>query len=312
MNNNDDDFELNFDDDVYDMTAQNRTVPDNRSGDIYGTYGGGQSDDIYGVYRPNASYNSQYAKSRAIADSDDKVYAVVNILYYIALFSGNAVIAYFILSKNYDLKLFKDICIASSVFSDGVLLVDAFMTYNRYKRTSLIVTGIFCPVMYPFFRCSARMERKSIPVLWILLNVVFGIMFVQEAMVPMMLSIKGEDLYDSKYESTMEKFKECKYDSKTETEDVLKLWFTEYSLDVTKEEGDYLYVQVKGQTSTQIQGVVSTYKNINPNTLLDFKVQKSDGSYTVMNLKLNDNLYNQYRDYIWKYWHAKYRKPELW
>lgn len=311
MNNNDD-FELNFDDDVFDMTDPNRAVPDNRNADIYGTYNGGQNDDIYGVYRPGASYNSQYAKSQAIAKSDDKVYAVVNILYYIALFSEVGIFAYFVLSKNYDLKLYMDMCMASGIFIEGVLLVDAFMTYSRYKRTSLIVTGIFCPAIYPFFRCSARMESKNLPVLWVLLSVVFGIMFVKDASVPMMLSTKGKDLYESRYESTMEKFKDYKYDSKTETEDILKLWFNEYSLDVTKEEVDYLYVQVKGQTNTQIQGVVNTDKNINPNTLLDFKVQKSDGSYMVMNLKLNNNVYNQYRDYMWKYWHTKYREPKLW
>ena len=84
------------------------------------------------------------------------------------------------------------------------------------------------------------------------------------------------------------------------------MWFEDYNIDVTKEDSGFLYVKVSGKTNTDFGGAVKTDSTMDPNTSLEFKVDRNTGSYTVETLRLNDRLYNQYRDTLWTYWHSHY------
>ena len=312
------DFELNFDDDVVDMTDPNNQ----QVSDTYGTYNNTQynnaqyNDDIYGVYQPGRSYQSRAEADAARRESRfqerGKSYAVVNVLYYIALCLSACYTSYFVITKNYDINLFKSISSFVSLYFEAVLIVDACMMYSRYKKVSLLVTGFAFPFLYPFFRSGARSQSKSIPALWFIVSGVVMFLFIKDAALPMVLSSRGHDVYESKYETTMEKFKEYKYDGKTETESVIMIWFSEYRLKVKKEDTENIYVELSGQTLTEIQGVVTPDSKINPNTVFEFKVKKDDGSYEISTLKINNTPYNQYKDDLWKYWYSNYKSALPW
>lgn len=324
MENNNDDFELNFDDDVVDMTDPNRQP----ASDMYGTYNNTQyngtqynnntqyNDDIYGVYQPGRSYESRAEAEAARRESrfqeKEKSYKVVNVLYHIALCLSVGYIAYFLITKNYDISLFQSLSAFVGLYFEMIFIVDACMMYGRYKKASLLVTGIAFPFLYPFCRSSASSKSKSIAALWFVASIIVIFLFVKDAALPMVLNSRGRDVYASEYEGTMEKFKEYKYDGKTETDSVIKVWFNEYKLNVKKEDTANIYVELSGQTSTEIQGVVKSDLNINPNTVFELKVKKDDGSYEISSLRINNKLYNQYKDELWKYWYSNYEKALPW
>lgn len=316
-NRNNDEFELNFDDDVVDMTG---TGPGPGQGiGTYGTYGNSQynnNDDIYGVYQPGRTYETRAeamdAKRAEKLKGREKTEKVVNVLYYIALWSEVAFFAYFLITKNYDLNLFSSLSGFVSLFFEVVIIVDACLMHSRYKKMSLLVTGLAFPVFYPFCRNSAKGESKSLSALWLVASIVVLVFFVKNAAIPMALSSRGRDMYDSKYETEMQKFKDYKYDGSTRTEEVVQVWFDEYKLNVQKEDTDSIYVELSGQTNTEIQGVVKSDQNINPNTEIVFKVKKEDGSYGINSLKINNKLYNQYKDNLWQYWYKNYKSALPW
>lgn len=308
MENNNEDFDLTFDNEVIDMTDPNRKSAQN----IYGTY---QTNNYGTDYNTgyNNSYDTGYTNggyanytNYASTQENSGLYSILNILYYIALFAPALYIAYFIITQNYDMHLYKRLSQIVGIFVELVFIVDACINYGRYKRNSLLITGIAFPFLYPFFRCGSKSESKKIPALVIVLEIVLIFVFIKDGAVKLALSEKGHDLYASEYDTSMNKFKSHKYDGKTETEDVLRMWFEDYNIDVTKEDSDFLYVKVSGKTNTDFGGAVKTDSTMDPNTSLEFKVDRNTGDYTVETLRLNDRLYNQYRDTLWTYWHSHY------
>lgn len=303
MKNNNDEFELNFDDDVIDMTATDSQAGGNGSQS--------QNNDIYGVYQGSDRYESRAeaiaAKRVARYERDEKKYAIVNVLYYIALWSGVGYLAFFVVTGNHDFTLFTSMSGFFGLFFEVVIIVDAFMMHSRYKKVSLIITGVAFPFLYPFFRSSARSESKNLATLWFVAYILVAVLFFKNSIVPMALDVKIHDTYESKYETTMNKFKEYKYDGKTTTERVLGVWFSECSLSVKKEDSDNLYVQVSGQTATEIQGVVKPSPDIKPNTVYELKVKKADGSYEIISLKINNSSYDKYKVVLWEYWFSQIR-----
>lgn len=298
MKNNNDEFELNFDDDVIDMTATDSQAGGNGSQS--------QNNDIYGVYQDSDRYESRAeaieAKRAARFKRNEKKYAIVNVLYYIALWSVVGYLAFFAVTKNHDYILFTSMSGFFGLFFEVVIVLDAFMMHSRYKKLSLIITGVVFPFLYPFFRSSARSESKKLATLWFVIYILVAVLFFKNGIVPMAMSLNIHDTYDSKYETTMRKFKEYKYDGKTTTEKVLGVWFSECNIGVKKEDSENLYVYISGQTTTGIKGVVLANPDIKPNTEYELKVKKTDGSYEITSLKINNTSCDKYKVVLWEHW----------
>lgn len=334
-NNKEEEFIISFEDDVIDMTDMNR-VRNNNTGyyspgaggynqtgaygaynspgtyDAYnqpgaysqsGTYG---QSDIYGVYQPDRIEQAKRISAGRKANLEN----VMTRLLYAVMLLEILYFAYFVITKNYDYRLYTSLSAIINIIVELVFVVDACMMYGRYKKVSLLVSVFLMPIVYPMVRNSARSESKSISGLWLLLIFILAIIMAKEGIPEMAFSIKadttGKEIYLSKYKEPMKKFKEYKYDGKTKTSDIINKWFLKYEIDVISEEDGFLNVKIAGNTTTQIYGVVTPDKSISPNTIMYFKVNKENGSYKITGLQINGEVYHSYAKDVWKYWYANY------
>lgn len=308
---NDEEFELNFDDDVVDMTDPNRKTVKaaNTTNTGYTGYSGyygtpeipsqqPQYDDVYGIYNPNMAAQQKMMNP---PNRDDSLIKVLNKLYYLALIISVLAVGSVVATKSLNQGSVTALSFAG-LFLDLVFLVEGIVLYGRYKRISLILSAILFPVAYPFFRSSALSESKSIPALWLVIYTLLVGLYIGQLIPNMDFSKVGKDEYASKYNASMKKFKDYQYDGRVKTIRVLKVWFDSYTLDVSREDEESLYVELKGVTHSSIAGLVTTDDKMNPNTEVTFEVNRQTGAYQVTGLKLNGESYNAYAKNMWEFW----------
>lgn len=299
---NEEEFQLNFDDETVDMTNLNKQK-NSYTGSYGNTYNSSydeppQHNDIYGAYDPSrdrALTGSNKYSSKSAAET------VLNILHYVALVVCTVSVAYFVIMKKYDIDSYKSIMALTSLFMEIVFVVEAIVLYHRYRRMSLIVTGIFIPVLYPFFRCKVLGKSKIIPSLWIIAYLIVCVMFVKGVLANYDLEYGCINKYPSKYESVMKMFKEYNSENNVKTIKVMSKSFRSYSLDVKveSEEAEYIYVVLEGNSKVYVEGIEKPDTNIPHNVVMTFKVKKSDGSYSVEGLTINKNNHDASAKLFW-------------
>lgn len=216
-NNKEEEFIISFEDDVIDMTDMNR-VRNNNTGyyspgaggynqtgaygaynspgtyDAYnqpgaysqsGTYG---QSDIYGVYQPDRIEQAKRISAGRKANLEN----VMTRLLYAVMLLEILYFAYFVITKNYDYRLYTSLSAIINIIVELVFVVDACMMYGRYKKVSLLVSVFLMPIVYPMVRNSARSESKSISGLWLLLIFILAIIMAKEGIPEMAFSIKAD------------------------------------------------------------------------------------------------------------------------
>lgn len=300
-NGNEDEFQLNFDDETVDM--MNLSKKNNGYGAYGNTYNNSyeappQHDDIYGVYDPSKDRSvtgtGKY-KHSSVAET------ILNVLHYIALIAGIVCVSYFVVMKKYDVDSYKRIMAMTSLFIEVVFIIEAIVLNHRYRRASLIITGIFVPILYPFFRCSVLGKTKKIPALWLVAYLAVCIIFVKGALADYDLEYGGINKYPAKYESVMKLFKNYKTEGGIKNVVVMNKSFSSYSLDVKVENEDeqYIYVLLEGNAKVYVEGIEKPDSNIPHNVEMTFKVKKSDGSYSAEGLTINKNNHDMNAKQFW-------------
>lgn len=307
---NGEEFQLDFEDEAVDMTNLNRQNYSN-SGSYGNTYGNSynstynnsydeppQHNDIYGVYDPSRDRAVTGSKKYG---SKSAVESILNILHYVALVVCTVSVAYFVVMKKYDIDSYKSIMALTSLFMEIVFVLEAIVLYHRHRRMSLIVTGIFLPILYPFFRCNVLGKSKKIPSLWIVAYLVVCVMFVKGALANYDMEYGCVNKYPSKYESTMKMFKDYNSESNVKTIKVMSKSFRSYSLDVKveSEDAEYIYVELDGNAKVAVDGIERPDTSIPHNVVMTFKVKKSDGSYSVEGLTINKNNHDASAKLFW-------------
>lgn len=301
-NDNEEEFQLNFDDEAVDMMNLDRG--NNTYNSAYAnTYNNSyeappQHNDIYGAYDPSkdrtVTGNKKY-KSTSVTET------VLNILHYIALIVGIVSVAYFVVMKKYDIASYKGIMSITSLFMEVVFVIEAIVLYIKHRRKSLIITGIFVPVLYPFFRCNVLGKSKKIPALWLVAYLGVCVVFVNGALANYDLEYGCINKYPAKYEDTMKLFKNYKSESGIKNIKVMNKSFSSYSLDVRveNEESEYMDIVLEGNSKVYVEGIERPDSNIPHNVIMTFKVKKSDGSYSVEGLTINNNNHDTSAKQFW-------------
>lgn len=333
--NKDEEFVISFDDDAVDMTDVNRL----KKNDTYGTYqpsgttntntGYGSNSaygsnstynsgntysanneyDPYGVYRPDLAAQQAKKNSR---ERERKLEQSMTKLIYMVMIIEVLYLAFFSIPGNDNFAIFTILSYGLNLLLELVFIVDGCIMYKNYKKVSLIVTATIFPIFYPMVRNSARGERKSMSAMWLLLVIVLAFTMAKNNGLSIALNAKkttsGTEVYSSKYNAAMKKFKNYKYDGNSKTIDVINVYFETFKLDVTSEQDGYLNVKVSGKTSISIVNVVEADSKKDPNTVMLFNVNKEDGSFIVTGLQINGGDYSGYAADLWEYWCMKFSK----
>ena len=167
MEDSSDEFELDFNYDIVDMTDTGR-----RSGmEIYGTDNNANDDDIYGVYKPGRSYESKAeanAARRAVKmQKSENTYATFNVLYHMAIWFLVGIWALYEHNSYISLQMFE----IAFVFCRVVIIIDICMMYSRYKRISLLGTGFLFIMLYPLTRSIVRRETRLLSGIWMIIYI---------------------------------------------------------------------------------------------------------------------------------------------
>ena len=288
-NNKDEEFVLNFDEDVVDMTNINSTAKNS-----YTTNNEAKNEyDPYGVYDPYGAYNSNNDSTRQpFSKPVSKFEKLSFILIIIAELLPIIFILYFIMTK-FTLTSYYTISLMFNIIIYIFCICDSIVLKVNYYSTYQIFIAILLPGIYPFFAFKIRKKSLLFPILILVLS--FLLVFpLAKKISPLVIdeykyAKTSSDTYDAKYNKPMEKFKALNVSSENSNKmiDVINSYIRDYDFDITTDIDASYIITVTGTTKIY---TYSGYQNCSAK--ISFKMNSIMTGYSIYEMIIDGEKYN--------------------
>lgn len=306
--NDEEEFLINFDDDVVDLTDTNRKFPNNpyinnsapydsydNSASAYNAYNGRDDNDPYGVYNPNhdLTVSARTAYGSSYSGVNEKGERFTFKLMLVAMAVSFLYVMFLAFSKYETIYIYSYIGSVVSLICELGFVVDSVVIKSKYGKTSAIVIAAFFGMFYPLIGFGQRGLRKIIPTLW-LLAYIFLLGLAIKNIVPNFIEEtkyekSSQDTYSSKYDTAMKKFKGLKAntDSRYTVYDIVTSFFRNYDWDVKRSSDSSYLISVKG-----IVTMIESDGTYDQNVTLIFKMNSSMKSFSVTGAAIDGTSYS--------------------
>lgn len=246
------------------------------------------------TYNPLYDRRRMYDEPQAIKKVKTPIIQRITSLFVIlAMIVAVAFLGYMATKGNFDidkeLALFKSV----GILVYCIFLIDSIVVYGVNKNTSVILFALLLPVFYPIKRAYVTSDTKTVPLIWVVIFGVLGIFIYSNIHVQVERKIEliktSSDEYSSECDEAMKMFKGQEIGERTLYE-IVKANFDDVTWEAQKTSGNAYKATVKGNCDFVIDRITAPDALYNNNTKLEFVVDTSAKTVTLVAGTINGNI----------------------
>ncbi len=300
FNNTNDEFVLNFDEDVIDLTNSNRNSASSYTSNINNydnsNYTNVSDNDPYGAYDPGRDLSLGNSLASA-AYSNSRKEANLTFKFVIAAMLAMILYMLFIIYGKNPINTYIFVLGAVNLLSFAAFLADSFVLKSETGSNSPIIIAVLLSIIYPVISFSKHGKSKLIPIIWLIAYTCLAITFTKDTMPKMLTGLQGSKTISGNCDDKIELLKTFRVSvSKKDTvDDIIKTYVQNPVWSGEANANGTYNITVKGDSEVVNDGEL----NIEPVTIV-FKFKKNLRSFSVTTFIIGDTTYTgSDAQYMW-------------